>query len=106
MPRINYTDVLGQRHVVEVPEGYTVMEGALDHGIPGILAECGGACACATCHVHVAGDWSGRLPPVSDMEDAMLEGARDRGPGSRLACQIEVSIALDGLEVAVARNGA
>ncbi len=80
------------------------MEAALDNAVAGIIAECGGACACATCHAYVADDWLGRLKPMEDMEDAMLDTAADRRPNSRLLCQIEVTPDLDGLEVVVAPN--
>jgi 2Fe-2S ferredoxin len=81
------------------------MEAAIDNGVAGIVAECGGACACATCHAYVADAWLPRLRPVEEMEDAMLDSAEDRRPNSRLTCQIEVTEELDGLEVFVARNG-
>lgn len=104
MPRIIYHDVNGERWEVDVPSGHSVMEGAMENGIPGILAECGGACACATCHAYVTPEWQARLKPLDDMEDAMLDTALERQPGSRLACQIEVTPELDGLEVFIARN--
>ncbi len=80
------------------------MEAAVDNSVPGIIAECGGACACATCHVYVDEQWKGRLAPMDDMEDAMLESAVERRPNSRLSCQIEITPELDGLEVQVAPN--
>ena len=104
MPRIIYHEPDGRRVEVDVPVGYTLMEGALDHGIAGILADCGGACACATCHVYVAEPWAGRLAPRSEMEDAMLDTAGERRSDSRLACQIEVQPGLDGLELHIAPN--
>jgi 2Fe-2S ferredoxin len=104
MPRVIYHDVEGVRREVNVDKGSTVMEGALDNDVAGIIAECGGACACATCHSYIGESWLSQLPPVSDMEDAMLESAQDRRPNSRLTCQIEMTDELDGLEVFVARN--
>ncbi|TFG86386.1 MAG: (2Fe-2S)-binding protein [Chromatiales bacterium] len=104
MPRVIFHDISGQKSEVDVPNGNTIMEGALDNGIAGILAECGGACACATCHGYIADEWLSRLKPMEDMEDAMLDTAADRRPASRLLCQIEVTPELDGLEVQVARN--
>lgn len=104
MPRVIYHDIEGLRREVEVAPGTTVMEAALDHDIEGIVAECGGACACATCHAYIADEWLEQLPPVSDMEDAMLDSAHDRRPNSRLTCQIEVTDSLDGLELQVADN--
>lgn len=81
------------------------MEAAVENGVTGILAECGGACACATCHAYVAEGWLARLPPVDEVEDAMLDTATTRRPASRLLCQIELTPALDGLEVVVAGSG-
>ena len=100
MARITYIEHDGTRHVVDVPAGMTVMEGARDNGIPGIDADCGGACACSTCHVYVAPDWVDRLPPRDPMEEDMLDFAYHPDPvTSRLTCQITVSDALDGLVV-------
>ncbi len=104
MPRVIFHDVNGRRIETNISAGNTVMEGALDNQVAGILAECGGACACATCHAYVADDWVPRLKPMEDMEDAMLDTAEERRPTSRLLCQIEVAPDLDGLEVFVARN--
>ncbi len=104
MPRVVFHDVDGQRIEADVALGNTVMEAALDNGVAGILAECGGACACATCHAYVADAWLPRLPTIEEMEDAMLDTAADRRPASRLMCQIELTPELDGLEVFVARN--
>lgn len=104
MPRIIYFEADGSRREVEVPLGHTVMEGAVDSGVRGILAECGGACACATCHAYIDPAWEARLATMEPMEDAMLDTAADRRPNSRLTCQIEVTAALDGLVVHVARN--
>ena len=104
MPRVIFHDVDGRRIEADVPIGNTVMEAALDNGVAGILAECGGACACATCHAYVTDAWLPRLPVMEEMEDAMLDTAADRRPTSRLMCQIELTSELDGLEVLVARN--
>jgi len=104
MPRIIYQQASGERREVEVPVGHTIMEGALDNNVPGILAECGGACACATCHAYISEDWLGRLKAMDDMEDAMLDTAEERQPNSRLTCQIEVTEDLDGLELIIAPN--
>ena len=106
MPRITYIDPDGGRHDLDVAVGSTVMEGAIDNNVPGVLAECGGACACATCHVYVGTEWASRLEPLSEMEDAMLDSALSRQPNSRLSCQIEVDDSLDGLIVHVAPNDA
>jgi len=104
MPRVIFHDVNGQRIEADAVAGNTVMEAALDNDVAGILAECGGACACATCHAYVADAWLPRLKPMEDMEDAMLDTAVDRRATSRLTCQIELTPELDGLEVFVARN--
>ncbi|MSR08279.1 MAG: (2Fe-2S)-binding protein [Gammaproteobacteria bacterium] len=104
MPRVIFHDVDGRRIEADVSAGNTVMEGALDNGVAGILAECGGACACATCHAYVAEAWLPRLKPLEDMEDAMLDSTLERRPASRLMCQIELNAELDGLEVFIARN--
>ena len=104
MPKIIYHGLDGVRHEVDVAVGNTVMEGAIDNDIDGIVAECGGACACATCHSYIADGWLPRLKPMDDMEDAMLDSALERRDGSRLTCQIEITEELDGLEVIVADN--
>lgn len=106
MPRVIFHDVDGHRIETDVAAGNTAMEGALDNAVAGILAECGGACACATCHAYIADAWLPRLKPMEDMEDAMLDTAADRRPSSRLLCQIELTPDLDGLEIVVARNEA
>ena len=104
MPKIIYVTQDGTRHETEVENGYSVMEGAINNGIDGIVAECGGACACATCHSYIDEQWLDKLPPMDDMEDSMLDAAFGRKPTSRLTCQIEVSDDLDGLVVHVAEN--
>jgi len=98
MPKITYIEAGGAEHAVDVPDGWSVMEGAVKNAIPGIDADCGGACACATCHVFVESapeDVSQR----TDMESSMLEFAEDVRASSRLSCQIKVSERLDGLVV-------
>lgn len=104
MAKITYVTPAGERTEVEVESGYSVMEGAIGNGIDGIVAECGGACACATCHSYIAEGWLDRLLPMDDMEDSMLDGVEDRKPNSRLTCQIEISDDVDGLVVFVAPN--
>lgn len=100
MAKITYIEHNGTEHVVEVATGLTVMEGARDNNIPGIEADCGGACACSTCHVYVHPDWVGKLPEKEDMEEDMLDFAYQPDPDrSRLTCQLKVSDALDGLVV-------
>ena len=102
MPHITYRDPNGRTHVVEVAVGLTVMEGARDNDIPGILADCGGACACSTCHVYVDPAWVERLPPQGEMEADMLEFACEPDPvRSRLTCQLRVTADMDGLVVTI-----
>ena len=99
MPKITYIEHNGTAHEIDVPVGKTVMQGAVDNNVPGIDADCGGECACATCHVYVDPDWTAALPPKSDSEEAMLDFALVTSPNSRLSCQIKVTDALDGLVV-------
>ena len=98
MPLITYKAHDGATKTVDVPVGSTVMQGAVKNGVEGIIAECGGNCMCATCHVYVDPAWVGKLDAIGDTEDAMLEStAAERLPNSRLSCQIKVTAALDGL---------
>ncbi len=100
MARITYIEHNGKKHEVDVETGMTVMEGARDNDIPGIEADCGGACACSTCHVYVDDAWIDRLPPKEAMEEDMLDFAWEPDPRrSRLTCQLQVSDAIDGLVV-------
>jgi 2Fe-2S ferredoxin len=99
MPKIKYIEHSGKEHEADVPEGWSVMEGAVKNLIPGIDADCGGACACATCHVYVDEAFAGKIPPKSDMEETMLDFAPEVKPNSRLSCQIKVTKDLDGLVV-------
>jgi ferredoxin, 2Fe-2S len=99
MIRITYNDSQGGSRTVEAQQGSTVMETALREGIPGIEAECGGACACATCHVYVAPEWMEIVGKPQQMEEDMLDFAFEVRPNSRLSCQIKVTPELDGLTV-------
>jgi len=100
MPNITYIDNDGTEHNIDVPEGNTVMEGAVHNDIDGIEAECGGSCACATCHVYVDSAWLAKLPEMDPTENDMLEcTVSPREDNSRLSCQIKVTEALDGLVV-------
>ncbi len=101
MAKITYLAADGTPHVIEAENGSTVMENAVRNGVPGIEAECGGACACATCHVYVADEWRSVTGEPEPMESDMLDFAYDPRPGSRLSCQLQVSDALDGLVVTV-----
>ena len=99
MIHITYKDSQGKPRTVEAQEGSTVMETALRNSIPGIEAECGGACACATCHVYVDEAWREKTGPPSPMEEDMLDFGYDVRENSRLSCQIKVTAQLDGLVV-------
>ena len=100
MAKITYIEFNGTEHIVEVDNGMTVMEGARDNNIPGIEADCGGACACSTCHVYIDSTWINKLPPKDDMEEDMLDFAYSPDPKtSRLTCQLEVTDDFEGLIV-------
>ena len=99
MPKITYITNDNKNHEIEVQNGLTVMEGAIQNDIPGIDADCGGGMACATCHVYVKEDWFNKIPEKSEGEDDMLDQAYEPKANSRLSCQIVVSDDLDGLEV-------
>lgn len=99
MIKITYVDAQGHARTVEGEIGATLMETALRHHIPGIDAECGGACACATCHVYIDEAWWSRLEKPSPMEEDMLDFALDVRPFSRLSCQIRLTSELEGLRV-------
>ena len=99
MPKITYIEHNGKSHTIEVPKDLTVMEGAIQNTIPGIDADCGGACACATCHVYVNEEWIDKLPLKTNTEQDMLDMAFEPNKQSRLSCQIVVNEDLDGLVV-------
>jgi 2Fe-2S ferredoxin len=99
MPKITLIEFNGQDHTIDADAGKSLMQNAIDNAVPGIDADCGGACACGTCHCFVSEDWLAATGEASDMEEAMLGMRPDRAANSRLACQIEVSDALDGLVV-------
>ena len=99
MPKITYIEKSGKSQTIEVTNGLTVMEGAVQNDIPGIDADCGGGMACATCHVYVTEEWFDKLPKKEDGEEDMLDMAFEPKKNSRLSCQIIVSDELDGLTV-------
>ena len=100
MPKITYIEHTGKEHTIDVPTGLSVMEGARDNNVPGIEADCGGACACSTCHVYVDEAWVDKLPPKDDMEADMLDFAWEPDERrSRLTCQVKVTDDMDGLVV-------
>jgi 2Fe-2S ferredoxin len=99
MARITFIEADGRQHVVEAQDGHSLMESAKKNGVDGILADCGGNCACGTCRIYVGEDWQPRLGERSELEEATLELREPPGPHERLSCQITVSEALDGLVV-------
>ena len=101
MPRIIFTEPDGKRREIDAPIGITVMEAAVQNRVRGIVALCGGACACATCHVYIGQAWLCKVGPREEMEEGMIEAAWEPRANSRLSCQIHVTADLDGLEVTV-----
>lgn len=99
MPRVTYIEFDGTEHIVEANSGDSLMETAISNEIPGIDADCGGGCACATCHVYVDDAWLARTGEASPMETSMLQLAEGVGDNSRLSCQINLNESLDGLVV-------
>ena len=99
MPKITYIEHNGKSHTLEVANGLTIMEGAVQNNIPGIDADCGGSCACATCHIYVDEKWFKKLPNKESAEEDMLDMAFEPKSSSRLSCQLTVSKELDGLVV-------
>ena len=99
MPKITYIENSGKSHTIDVAKDLTVMEGAVQNDIPGIDADCGGACACATCHVYVDEKWFNKLSKIESAEQDMLDVAFEPNSFSRLSCQIMISDELDGLVV-------
>ena len=99
MPKITYIAFDGNETTVDAKEGMSVMQTAVNNGVDGIVAECGGACSCATCHVYVDEGWFDKLPEAQAMEKEMLDFVMSPEPTSRLSCQIKVTPELDGLVV-------
>ena len=99
MAKITYVEHSGKLHTIQVQNGLTVMEGAVQNNIPGIDADCGGSMACATCHVYVKEEWFNKLPKKEDGEEDMLDMAHEPNKFSRLSCQLTVSDELEGLVV-------
>lgn len=104
MPKITYVEASGAEHTIEIQSGESVMEGAVNNGVRGIDADCGGQCACATCHVFVDDDWRDRTGVPNDTERSMLEFVDGFTAQSRLACQIKVTPELDGLIVRLPKS--
>ncbi|OPX10655.1 2Fe-2S iron-sulfur cluster-binding protein [Mycobacterium sp. AT1] len=101
MPSITYVLPDGTESTVEVPIGQTVMDGSVRNNLPGIVAECGGGCSCATCHVHLDEKWSGLFDAPSDEEAELLECTDDYCSQSRLSCQLVVTAGCDGMRLSV-----
>lgn len=104
MAKIIYVDVNDETHECEVDTGLSVMEGAILNNVPGILAVCGGSCACSTCHAYIDETWMEKVGGPDEIEDSTLDLALDRKPSSRLTCQIKVDESLDGLKIYIANN--
>jgi len=101
--KIYVTDLEGVEHALDAPSGWRIMEVIRDHGLP-IKAECGGSCACATCHVYVGEEWVPKVVEMSEEEEHMLDEAFDLRNNSRLSCQVIMGAELDGLKVTLVRN--
>jgi len=99
MTHVVFIDPTGLAHEVEAPLGRSLMQIAVDHSVPGLLGDCGGACSCGTCHGYVDPRWAAELPPRSETEAFMLEGVSDPRENSRLCCQIRMTAELEGLVV-------
>ena len=99
MPKVKYIEHNGKSHTIYVPNGLSVMEGAIQNNVPGIDADCGGSMACATCHVYVKEEWFDKLPKKEDGEEDMIDMAYEPNKFSRLSCQLIVSDELEGLVV-------
>ncbi len=99
MPTIKFVSFTGQTQSIEVPDNDVLMQAAVRNGVTGIDADCGGQCACATCHVYIESPWYEMLEPMGETEDQMLELANERRSTSRLSCQVKVSAKLDGMVV-------
>ena len=104
MPKLTVVNRAGEESTVEVADGLTVMEAIRDNGFDELLALCGGCCSCATCHVHVDPAFTGKLPPMSEDEDDLLDSSDHRTETSRLSCQVPFTAELDGLKVRIAEE--
>jgi 2Fe-2S ferredoxin len=99
MPKVTYIEANGQSHEVDLDAGVSLMQGAVDNMIEGIVAECGGSCSCATCHCYIDQQWLDKLEPATEMENDLLECVTEPKDNSRLSCQILISDDLNGLVV-------
>lgn len=103
-PAITFVDADGNRHAVQAAPGQSVMQVAIDNKVPGILADCGGCCSCATCHCYVGEAWAGTFPPATVEEAEMVSYAFDPMPASRLSCQLVLTRAHDGIEIGLPKR--
>ena len=99
MTKVIFIEANGTRHEVDARNDRSLMQAAVQNGVPGIDADCGGQCMCATCHVFLADEWISKLGPISDDEEEMLAPTPERAANSRLSCQIPVTDALEGIEI-------
>jgi len=104
MPKVTYVEANGTEHTVDVPEGTSLMQGALNNLVPGIEGDCGGLCACATCHVYLPDEWAQKCGEADELESNILDFAFDVRENSRLSCQIEMTSELDGIRVEIAER--
>ena len=104
MPKITYIEHKGKEHHIEMPIGFSIMEGAIKNSIPGIDADCGGSCACATCHVYVDEKFLSKVPKAQESEQDMIDFIQDANKSSRLSCQIVITNDLDGIVVRMPEN--
>lgn len=104
MAKITYIEPNGAERIIDVKAGMSLMEGAVNNSVEGIEADCGGVCACATCHIYVAQEWLEAAGPRTDIEEAMLDLANEVRDNSRLSCQVKVTDALDGLTLSIPEN--
>ena len=99
MAKITFVENNGTEHTIDAPEGTTLMEAATKNSVPGIDADCGGACACATCMVYVPAEWKDKLDAIDTMEETMLDFCEHSDENSRLSCQIKVTADMDGMRI-------
>lgn len=104
MPKITFIEFNGTEHVVQEEVGRSLMQAAVDHLVPGIVADCGGSCSCATCHGYIDTAWASQLPATDDNEKSMLECVLDGADNSRLTCQIRITPELDGLIIRLPKS--
>jgi 2Fe-2S ferredoxin len=99
MPKVTFIEHDGAVHAIEATSGQSLMQIAMSNRVPGIIADCGGSCSCATCHVYVDAEWAAKLPPATAVEKEMIDCALHVQETSRLSCQIELNESLDGIVI-------